>query len=180
MAASLDAAWQRDRHQEFIRLLNAVEREVPAGKSVHAIVDPAVHRHPKVRASLARHKRWTFHFTPTSASWLNAVKGFLRRLTKRWLKPGAFCSIVELVGRHQPVPRKSQRESTPLPVDQDPNKIIAAVDEAPSVRFGLLVRSGADGVALSKKIGGTKLLPRSPSVHTNIAVAPIIWYPADA
>ena len=30
---------QRHRHQEFIRFLNAVEREVPVGKTVHAILD---------------------------------------------------------------------------------------------------------------------------------------------
>src|SRR6266568_2245427 len=40
---------QRHRHQEFIRFLNAVEREVPAGKTVHVIVDnDATHKHPKV------------------------------------------------------------------------------------------------------------------------------------
>ena len=56
---------QRHRHQEFIRFLNAVEREVPAGKLVHAILDNyATHKHPKVSAWLARHPRWTFHFTP--------------------------------------------------------------------------------------------------------------------
>jgi len=39
---------QRHRHQEFIRFLNAVEREVPAGKLVHAIVDNyAAHKHPR-------------------------------------------------------------------------------------------------------------------------------------
>ena len=30
-----------------------------------------------------RHPRWTFRFTPTSASWLNAVEGFFAILTKR-------------------------------------------------------------------------------------------------
>jgi hypothetical protein len=60
---------QRDRHQEFICFLNAVEREVPAGKTVHAILDNhAAHKHPTVRRWLARHPRWTFHYTPTSAS----------------------------------------------------------------------------------------------------------------
>ena len=68
---------QRHRHQEFIRFLNAVEAKVPADKAVHAIVDNyATHKHPKVRQWLERHPRWTFHFTPTSASWLNAVEGF--------------------------------------------------------------------------------------------------------
>ena len=34
----------------------------------------ATPKHPKVRAWLKRHPRWTFHFTPTSVSWLNAVE----------------------------------------------------------------------------------------------------------
>jgi hypothetical protein len=36
------------------------------------------------------------HFTPTSASWLNAVEGFFATLTKRQLKCGVLRSIVEL------------------------------------------------------------------------------------
>jgi len=61
-------------HQEFIRFLNAIEAEAPAGKLVHVILDNyAVHKHPKVCAWLGRHPRFVFHFTTTSASWLNAV-----------------------------------------------------------------------------------------------------------
>src|ERR671919_487579 len=88
---------QRHRHQEFIRFLNAVERAVPAGKLIHVILDNyAPHKHPKVRAWLARHPRWTFHFTPTSGSWLNAVETFFSTLTRRRLKRGVFRSIVDL------------------------------------------------------------------------------------
>ena len=88
---------QRHRHQEFIRFLNAIEAQVPAGKLVHAILDNyAVHKHPKVREWLTRHPRWTFHFTPTSASWLNAVEGFFAKLSKRRLKRGVFHSLVSL------------------------------------------------------------------------------------
>src|SRR6187455_305379 len=68
---------QRHRHQEFIRFLNAIEAAVPARKAIHAVVDNyATHKHPKVQQWLTRHPRWTFHFTPISASWLNAVEGF--------------------------------------------------------------------------------------------------------
>jgi hypothetical protein len=50
----------RHRHQELIRFLNRIEATVPAGKLVHAILDNyAAHKHPKVRAWLARHPRWT-------------------------------------------------------------------------------------------------------------------------
>ena len=88
---------QRHRHQEFIRFLNAVEASVPAGKIIHAIADNyAAHKHPKVRAWLARHPRWVFHFTPTSCSWLNAVETFFSALTRRRLKRGVFRSITDL------------------------------------------------------------------------------------
>jgi transposase len=88
---------QRHRHQEFLRFLGAIERAVPAGKVIHAILDNyGSHKHPKVLAWLVRHPRWTFHFTPTSGSWLNAVETFFSALTRRRLKRGSFHSIVDL------------------------------------------------------------------------------------
>ena len=88
---------QRHRHQEFIRFLNRIERDVPAGKLIQVVLDNyATHKHPKVQAWLARHERWTFHYTPTSASWLNAVEGFFAKLTSRRLKRGVFHSLVDL------------------------------------------------------------------------------------
>jgi transposase len=87
----------RHRHQEFIRLLNRIERTVPADKASHVILDNyAAHKKDKVRDWLARHPRWTFHFTPTSCSWLNAVEGFFAKLTRRRLKHGVFHSLVDL------------------------------------------------------------------------------------
>jgi transposase len=88
---------QRHRHQEFIRFLNGIEAQVPAGKIVHVILDNyAAHKHPKVRRWLDRHPRFTFHFTPTSCSWLNAVEGFFAKLAKRRLKRRVFRSVVDL------------------------------------------------------------------------------------
>ena len=49
-----------------------------------------------MRGWLARHPRVTFHFTPTSYSWANAVEGWFARLTRQRLKRGVFTSIVEL------------------------------------------------------------------------------------
>jgi transposase len=45
---------------------------------------------------LARHPRWTFHFTPTPASRLNAVECFFAVLTERRLKRGVFKGVVDL------------------------------------------------------------------------------------
>jgi transposase len=84
---------QRHRPVEFIRFLNTVEREVAADKPIHILLDNyATHKHPKVLASLSRHPRWTFHFTPTSASWLNAVENFFSKMTRRRIRRGVFRS----------------------------------------------------------------------------------------
>ena len=87
----------RHTHQEFIKFLNAVERAVPAGKIIHAIADNyATHKHPKVIEWLADHPRWVFHFTPTSASWINAVENFFSVITRRRIRRGVFTSVANL------------------------------------------------------------------------------------
>ena len=48
-------------------------------------------------AWLAENPRWTFHFTPTSCSWLNAVEGFFSKLTRQALQRGVFRSVDDLV-----------------------------------------------------------------------------------
>ena len=119
---------QRHRHQEFIRFLNAVERKVPVGKVVHVILDNyAAHKHPAVRAWLARHPRWVFHFTPTSASWLNAIEGFFAILTKRRLKRGVFRSLVDLQAAINRFLEDHNAQAKPFQWVADPDKIIAAV-----------------------------------------------------
>jgi transposase len=119
---------QRHRHQEFIRFLNAIEAEIPAGKIIHVILDHyGPHKHPKTRAWLARHPRFVFHYTPTSASWLNAVEGFFAKLGKRRLKRGAFCSIVDLQAAINRFLRETNDDPKPFVWTADPDKIIAAV-----------------------------------------------------
>lgn len=118
----------RHRHQEFIRFLNRIEREVPAGKVIHVILDNyAAHKHAKVQAWLARHPRWTFHFTPTSSSWLNAVEGFFAKLTRRRLKYGVFHSIVDLQAAiNRFIDEHNRTEAKPFAWNADPDQIIAA------------------------------------------------------
>jgi transposase len=119
---------QRHRHQEFIRFLNTVEADVPAGKVIHVILDNyATHKHPKVRKWLTRHPRWTFHFVPTSCSWLNAVEGFFAKLTRRRLKRGVFHSIVDLQAAIKRFVAKTNRNPKPFVWAADPKRIIDAV-----------------------------------------------------
>ena len=119
---------QRHRHQEFIRFLNTIEAQVPAGKLIHVILDNyAVHKHPKVRTWLARHPRWSFHFTPTSCSWLNAVEGLFAKLSRRRLKRGVFRSIVDLQAAINRFIEENNQMPKPFTWTADPDKIIAAV-----------------------------------------------------
>lgn len=119
---------QRHRHQEFIRFLNAIEAELPVGKIVHVILDNyGSHKHPKVRAWLGRHPRFVFHYTPTSASWLNAVEGFFAKLTKRRLKRGVFRSLVDLQATIKRFLAETNDNPKPFVWTANPDKIIAAV-----------------------------------------------------
>ena len=73
-----------------------MERAAPAGKVIHAIYNYGTHKHPNVVKWLSDHPRWTFHFTPTSASWLNAVEGFFSTITRRKIRRGVFKSVADL------------------------------------------------------------------------------------
>jgi transposase len=88
----------RHRHQEWLRFLKRIDRETPAAKQIHLIVDNyATHKHPKVQRWLRSHPRFQVHFTPTSASWLNMVERFFRDLTVNRVRRGVFRSVPDLI-----------------------------------------------------------------------------------
>ena len=88
----------RHTHTEWLKFLRQIDRETPRGKTLHLIADNyATHKHPAVQAWLAKHPRFTMHFTPTSASWLNMVERFFRDISENRLRRGVFTSVPELV-----------------------------------------------------------------------------------
>jgi transposase len=90
----------RHRHQEFLRFLKKVDREVPKGLVVHLICDNyATHKHLDVRTWLTAHPRFVMHFTPTSSSWLNLVERWFRELTDKALRRGVFHSVPDLIAK---------------------------------------------------------------------------------
>ena len=85
------------RHQEWLRFLKMIDRNTPKKKELHLIVDNyATHKHPEVKAWLAKHQRFHIHFTPTSSSWLNMVERFFRDITDKRIRRGIFTSVSEL------------------------------------------------------------------------------------
>jgi len=122
----------RHTHQEFIKFLAAVERAVPAGKIIHAIADNyATHKHPKVREWLADHPRWVFHFTPTSASWINAVENFFSVITRRRIRRGVFTSVANLQEAIRSYIREHNRNPKPFVWTKPADLILAKLDRMP-------------------------------------------------
>jgi len=75
-----------------------LDRELPKHLNLHLIADNyATHKQPKVKEWLARHPRFTLHFTPTSASWLNLVERWFRDLTEKRIRLGSFESVPGLI-----------------------------------------------------------------------------------
>jgi len=89
---------KKHRHQEWIRFLNLVKQSVPRKQQAHVICDNyATHKHAKVQVWLKRNPNFHFHFTPTSASWLNMVERFFRDLTTNRIRRGVFHSQADLI-----------------------------------------------------------------------------------
>jgi len=88
---------ERHRASEFIDFLKEINRQTPKALDLHLIVDnSSTHKTKEVKQWLEKHPRFVLHFTPTSASWLNAVEGFFSRLQRLSLSRGVFTSVKEL------------------------------------------------------------------------------------
>jgi len=118
----------RHRHRGFLHFLNQIERCVTADKAIHVIPDTyCTHKHANVRASLARHPRWTFHFIATSSFWLNAVEGFFAKRTRRRLKHRVYRSVDDLkTAITRLIKNHNEGKAKPITWCADPDKIIAA------------------------------------------------------
>lgn len=89
----------RHRSQEFVKFLNQLEKQLPPDQQVHLILDNyGTHKSAPVERWLRpkKRRRFHFHFTPTSSSWLNQVERFFALLTARMIRRGTFHSAREL------------------------------------------------------------------------------------
>lgn len=88
----------RHRHQEFLGFLKHLDDNTPAAMELHLIADNyATHKHPQVKAWLARHPRFHLHFTPTYSSWLNQVERWFALITQQAIRCGSFRNVRQLV-----------------------------------------------------------------------------------
>ncbi len=86
---------QQKRRVEFLEFMDQVVADIPEGKDIHVILDNYC-IHKKNDAWLAAHPNVFFHFTPTSASWLNQVEIWFGILSRKALKGASFRNTEQL------------------------------------------------------------------------------------
>lgn len=83
------------KRPEFQAFLDRVLQDISPDQEVHIIMDNYC-THKGNEEWLAKHPNVFFHFTPTSASWLNQVEIWFGILSRKLLKNGSFASTGEL------------------------------------------------------------------------------------
>lgn len=81
----LTAITQLKRREEFLQFMDQVVAETHAEQELHVILDNYC-THKKCDAWLAKHPNVFFHYTPTSASWLNQVEIWFGILSRKALR----------------------------------------------------------------------------------------------
>jgi transposase len=87
---------ERKKREDFQQFLDGVIAELPPDKEIHVILDNYC-THRRNDDWLAKYQgRIQFHFTPTSASWLNQVEIWFGILTRKTLRGASFSSKDQL------------------------------------------------------------------------------------
>jgi transposase len=131
---------KRHRHQEWLKFLKLIDAETPPELDLHLIADNySTHKHPKVKAWLAKQPRFHMHFTPTSSSWLNMVERWFREITTKRIRRGSFRSVEQLEAAIQEFIDTHNDDPKPLVWTADLKDILpkimrahAALDKAPN------------------------------------------------
>ena len=99
LATGQVVAQTRPQHRavEFRQFLDTIDAALPERLAVHVVLDnSSTHKTPAIHKWLLAHPRFTFHFTPTSSSWLNLVERWFAELTRKMLQRSAHKSVAAL------------------------------------------------------------------------------------
>ena len=83
--------YKRRRRIEFLDFMNKIVADYPE-QEIHVILDNLNTHKPKNDMWLKKHKNVHFHFTPTSASWLNQIECWFSILSRSALNGASFTS----------------------------------------------------------------------------------------
>ena len=126
----------RHRAVEFLDFLNLIARTYPR-RELHVVLDNvSTHKTPEVERWLGRHTRVHFHFTPTSASWLNQVETWFGILTSQALRRGSFESVRALVAAIERFTRSWNDGASPFTWVKTTDQILAKAVRKPQATSG--------------------------------------------
>lgn len=86
---------KQKRRVEFLEFMDEIMEDMPPGKEIHVILDNYC-IHKKNEEWLKKHPNVFFHYTPTSASWLNQVEIWFGIFTRKVLRGSNHRSTDEL------------------------------------------------------------------------------------
>lgn len=86
----------RKKRPDFQAFMEEVIADIPVGQQIHVILDN-YSTHKKNEDWLRAHANVHFHFTPTSASWLNQVEIWFGIFSRKTLSGASFSSTEQLV-----------------------------------------------------------------------------------
>jgi transposase len=111
----IEACQPRHTHAEFLAFLDKIDHQTSRTREIHLILDNyATHKHPTVKAWMAEHPRFYFHFTPTGASWLNLVERFFAEITRKRIRRGTFRSVPALIAAIRAYVREHNKHARPF------------------------------------------------------------------
>jgi len=123
---------ERHRAKEFLAFLQQIDRSTPQDLDLHIILDnSSTHKTAEVKMWLAENPRFKLHFTPTSASWLNAVEGWFSSLERRCIHRGIFTSVKSLRDEiHRYIREHNEHAAKPFVWTKSAETILASVGRA--------------------------------------------------
>lgn len=131
----IDRLSAQHRAADFLEFLELVDRRTASSPAVHLILDnSSTHKTPEVLAWLEEHPRFQLHFTPTSASWLNAVETWFSVLERRAVRRGVFTSVADLKRAIKAyVSAHNKNYAKPFTWTKSAESILAAVERAKEI-----------------------------------------------
>ena len=119
------ACYPTHTHKEFLAFLNQLVRAYPR-RPLHVVLDnSSTHSTPEVTRWLERHPRVHFHFTPTSASWMNMVEIWFSILTKQQVRRGVYHDVPELIAAIEHFIDGYNQHAAPFVWTKTPDQVLA-------------------------------------------------------
>jgi transposase len=124
----------RARHTgaDFLAFLREIERAYPQGELAVVLDNVSSHKTPAIREWLDGHPRVSFHFTPTSASWMNQIETWFGILSRQAIRRGSFRSVKELIAMINAFTTQWNEGSTPFAWVKTADQILAKAVRKPT------------------------------------------------